>query len=430
MNIKWNSIIIILITVIGVKFIIDYEGTSAINIDDLNIDVCINDCYEDNEDIISELNRIIALVEEEIEKTSTDENVCIGELNSGITSITKDCIIEHPENGNMGPAVLRSILEKMNYVVSELLTCNEFENCEQKLESINLNYKINVSQNKAEIIEKYHNIQIYRIDVTNGVKVKMIRGMDYKDTSVFINEEVIYSTYSNGISTTITFSYNDDIGYGNFDSIICDTCQESFTYNVQNYFSGDYLNISNQISGQNNSYNTYYVYDTNKHLSFSGAEDENGDLEYVGVNFLDKNNNEELRITKFTDSDRVSLTIPAAELNNWDTCVIDDFEIFYYLECETNTDFTLNHVRYNLFRNSVLYLNYEPSLGHNYEEMRRELSDTYGYNLSQLDFDEYDQFIADYEQHKNHYFGNDIDGLSSEILEFMINLFEVEEYLN
>ena len=35
MNIKWNSIIIILITVIGVKFIIDYEGTSAINIDDL-----------------------------------------------------------------------------------------------------------------------------------------------------------------------------------------------------------------------------------------------------------------------------------------------------------------------------------------------------------------------------------------------------------
>ena len=131
MNIKWNSIIIILITVIGVKFIIDYEGTSAINIDDLNIDVCINDCYEDNEDIISELNRIIALVEEEIEKTSTDENVCIGELNSGITSITKDCIIEHPENGNMGPAVLRSILEKMNYVVSELLTCNEFENCEQ-----------------------------------------------------------------------------------------------------------------------------------------------------------------------------------------------------------------------------------------------------------------------------------------------------------
>ena len=141
---------------IGVKFIIDYEGTSAINIDDLNIDVCINDCYEDNEDIISELNRIIALVEEEIEKTSTDENVCIGELNSGITSITKDCIIEHPENGNMGPAVLRSILEKMNYVVSELLTCNEFENCEQKLESINLNYKINVSQNKAEIIEKYH----------------------------------------------------------------------------------------------------------------------------------------------------------------------------------------------------------------------------------------------------------------------------------
>lgn len=306
--------ILIIATSIGGYLFVKGTVRREIKIKSIETSDCGNDCIEDYDDMKTEYQRIMNILQLESEKYNSSFDNCI----LGQDTVTKDCLKE--ENGNnLEASILKSNLRNWLYYLEEDVDCfTEDDNCRLNYKNDNQNKEFTIGNGTIKfLIETDDQYSLTIIDITGDVKIEYAYVSQYGELySLYIN------TYNDGIVKSLQRKiYHIEEADAFFENpfefdVECRSCSGVTQYYYSNLKEGKYISFS-----ETNEYEAYTVFGyNNEGYHYNTSPDSES---YRMYHFDNDTVDYAVQIMKTNNSEYKGFILNPLLLDNWTTCSSD-----------------------------------------------------------------------------------------------------------